>query len=71
MNISNDHPVFEKTLKYMYPAYVETVQKKDRTKEELYDVILWLTGYTKNVLNKMLDSEITLKEFIIYIYKIL
>ncbi len=64
MNLSNNHPIFEKTLKYIYPCYIEKVQKKGRKKQEVDEVILWLTGYSQKELEEMLESEVSLKDFI-------
>lgn len=33
------------TFSAVYPHYLAKVQRKDRTKEELHQVIQWLTGY--------------------------
>ena len=34
----------------VYPLYLAKVEKKSRTKEELHQVIEWLTGYDNNKL---------------------
>jgi hypothetical protein len=41
----------------VYPLYIQKVEKKGRTKEELDEVIFWLTGYNK----KSLQEQITRK----------
>lgn len=47
----------------VYPLYVEKVEKKGRTKEELDTVICWLTGYNKKSLQKQIDKKVDLETF--------
>lgn len=47
----------------VYPLYVNKVEKKGRTKEELHQVIEWLTGYDDIKLQKMIDGKVTFEQF--------
>lgn len=47
----------------VYPLYLKKVEKKDRTKDELDQVIRWLTGFTQKQLQKQIDSSATFAEF--------
>ena len=47
----------------VYPHYVTKVEKKGRTKEELHQVIEWLTGYDENKCKELMEAEVTFKEF--------
>ena len=47
----------------IYPHYVAKVEKKDRTKEELNQVIEWLTGYDTKEIKKLIDQKATFKSF--------
>ncbi|BED90805.1 MULTISPECIES: DUF2200 domain-containing protein [unclassified Pseudoalteromonas] len=47
----------------IYPLYVAKIERKNRSEEELQEVILWLTGYNKTVLQTMIDSQVTFTEF--------
>ena len=47
----------------VYPLYVEKVEKKGRTREELHDVIEWLTGFDRAELRAHLDRGTTFEEF--------
>ena len=47
----------------VYPAYVNKVERKDRTVAELDEVICWLTGYSEKQLKKHLAAETTFEEF--------
>jgi hypothetical protein len=47
----------------VYPHYVTKVEKKGRTKEELQQVINWLTGFDDKQLQKRIDDKVTFEEF--------
>lgn len=47
----------------IYPLYVEKVEKKNRTTDDLDLVLTWLTGYDKAGLQKAIDDEATLETF--------
>ncbi len=47
----------------VYPLYVEKVEKKGRTREELHDVIEWLTGYDAAKLREILSKKVDLETF--------
>ncbi|WP_339698508.1 DUF2200 domain-containing protein [uncultured Marixanthomonas sp.] len=51
------------TFASVYPHYITKVKRKGRTKEELHQVIDWLTGFDKNDLQKMIDEKATFKTF--------
>ncbi|WP_365334703.1 DUF2200 domain-containing protein [uncultured Mucilaginibacter sp.] len=51
------------TFASVYPAYVIKVQKKGRTEDELIEVITWLTGYTRQELNELIEKRVTFEEF--------
>ena len=40
----------------VYPLYLKKIEKKGRTKSELDQVILWLTGLNQKQLDKHLDA---------------
>ena len=47
----------------VYPLYLNKIQKKGRTANELNKIIEWLTGYNESQINKMLEDETTFKVF--------
>jgi hypothetical protein len=53
-----NHRVFKMSFAGVYPHYVHKAERKGRTKEELDQVIRWLTGYTQ----KGLEKQIALKK---------
>lgn len=65
MNKSNNHDErFAKmTFATVYPLYLTKVEKKGRTKEELHQVIEWLTGYDKKKLQQLIEEKATFEKF--------
>ena len=55
--------IFNLPVASVYPAYVNKVEKKGRTKAELDQVITWLTGYSDEELAKHLEAETTFTDF--------
>ena len=55
--------VFAMSFAGVYPHYVEKAEKKGRTKEELDQVLRWLTGYTKAGLAKQIEKRTSLRDF--------
>ena len=51
--------VFEMKVSKIYPLLVQKAQKKGRTKDEVDQVIKWLTGYNMDEV----DMDITYAEF--------
>lgn len=51
------------TFASVYPHYVTKVEKKDRTKEELHQVIEWLTGFDEIKLQALIDEKVTFETF--------
>ena len=41
----------------VYPHYVTKAEKKGRTKEEVDEIIRWLTGYSQKQLEKVIDTK--------------
>ncbi len=47
----------------LYPMLVAKAEKKGRTKENVDDVTCWLTGYNRETVNALLNSDITYGDF--------
>ena len=47
----------------VYPLYLTKVEKKGRTKEELDQVITWLTGFTNKKLQDLIKEKATFETF--------
>lgn len=54
-----------RTMKFssVYPHYVTKVEKKGRTRDELHEVITWLTGFDDDELERCIDETLTFEEF--------
>lgn len=65
MKVTPEHNerVAKLTFASVYPHYITKIEKKGRSKEELLQVIEWLTGYNETDLQKHIDSKTTFKEF--------
>ena len=51
------------TFASIYPMYVEKVEKKGRTKEELHQVIEWLTDFDHKKLQELIKENATFETF--------
>ena len=51
------------TFASVYPHYVKKVISKDRTKEELHQIIHWLTGFSDKKLQELIDAKATFETF--------
>ncbi|EAF4613730.1 DUF2200 domain-containing protein [Listeria monocytogenes] len=47
----------------VYPLYIQKAEKKDRTKEEVDEIIFWLTGYDQDSLQQAIDQAIDFETF--------
>lgn len=59
------YQIFKMSFASIYPHYVTKVEKKNRTREELDEVICWLTGYSLTGLEKVIDDKIDLEMFFV------
>src|SRR5690606_23006617 len=65
MKVTPEHNerIAKMTFASVYPHYVTKVEKKDRTKEELHQVIEWLTGFDEDRLQELIDEKATFEQF--------
>jgi hypothetical protein len=65
MNKVNDHDdrIAKMTFATVYPHYLAKVEKKGRTKEELHQVIQWLTGYEEKKLQQLIEEKVSFEKF--------
>jgi len=47
----------------VYPLYLNRLKKNGRTKEELDQVIAWLTGFDEDRLQGLIEEKVTFKTF--------
>ena len=51
------------TFASVYPHYVDKVEKKGRTEDELHEVIQWLTGFDGRKLQELMEEKATFEQF--------
>ncbi len=47
----------------LYPLYIQKAERKNRTKEEVTQIICWLTGYSEAQLQQQVEKESDMREF--------
>src|SRR5689334_6393861 len=47
----------------VYPLYIKKAEAKGRTKEDVDDIIFWLTGYDKQTLQQQIDNKSDFETF--------
>lgn len=60
---THDERIAEMTFASVYPHYVKKVERKGRSKEELLQVIEWLTGFDEKKLQDQIDKKTTFETF--------
>lgn len=51
------HRIFTMPFAKVYPMYVQKAERKNRTKEEVDEIIYWLTGYDQSGLEQQIEQE--------------
>jgi hypothetical protein len=57
------HRIFTTSVASVYPHYVAKVERKGRTRDELDEVVRWLTGYDEAQLESRLADGTTFEDF--------
>ena len=57
------HRIFKMTFADLYPLYIQKAERKNRTKEEVDQVICWLTGYGPAELEQQIELGNDLETF--------
>lgn len=55
--------IFKLSFASVYPFYVKKAEKKNRTKEEVDEIICWLTGYDLIKLKEQIDNNVSFELF--------
>src|SRR5690554_5117017 len=65
MKVTPEHNarIAKMTFAEVYPYYIAKVERKGRTKEELHEVIEWLTGFKASDLQELIDQKVTFEAF--------
>src|SRR5689334_18364976 len=56
-NPTPKHRIFTMAFSKVYPLYVQKAERKNRTKDEVDQIIRWLTGYTQAGLEKQIGKH--------------
>lgn len=57
------HKIYTMSFAKVYPNYVTKAERKGRTKEEVDEIIRWLTGYSQEELEAQLEKEVDFETF--------
>ena len=57
------HKIYTMSFASVYPHYVAKAEKKGRTKEEVDEIICWLTGYSQEELETQLERQVDFETF--------
>ena len=57
------HNIFAIQFAKVYPLYVQKAERKNRTKEEVDQIIRWLTGYTQAGLQRQIEQGNDIETF--------
>ncbi|MEI3597911.1 MULTISPECIES: DUF2200 domain-containing protein [unclassified Oceanobacillus] len=57
------HRIYTMSFSSVYPHYITKAEKKDRTKEEVDEIIRWLTGYSQDELEAHLEKQTDFETF--------
>ena len=59
----SEHRIYSTSFASVYPHYVKKAEAKGRTREELDEIVRWLTGYTRAGLAKQIEKRTSLRDF--------
>jgi hypothetical protein len=59
----HDERMAQMSFASVYPHYVTKVEKKGRTKEELHQVIEWLTGFNEEKIRDVIEKKLSFEQF--------
>jgi hypothetical protein len=59
----NKERIYALVFASVYPLYIKKAERKGRTKEEVDEIIFWLTGYNKKTLKQQIDKKSNFETF--------
>ncbi len=59
----NKERIYKLVFASVYPLYINKVERKGKTKEELDTIIFWLTGYTEKTLRDQINRKTDFETF--------
>lgn len=58
-----EHRIFTMAFAKVYPLYVQKAERKHRTKDEVDQIVRWLTGYSQAELENQIKQQNDFKSF--------
>lgn len=58
------HRIYAMSFASIYPLYIAKAERKGRTKAEVDEIIVWLTGYSHDQLDAQLEAKTDFKTFL-------
>lgn len=58
-----EHKIYKMSFSSVYPHYINKAERKERAKEEVDEIIRWLTGYSQEELEAQIAKEVNFEEF--------
>lgn len=62
-NCMGKHKIYTMPFSKVYPLYIAKAEKKGRTKEEVDQIICWLTGYRQEEVEKLVRQNVSVEVF--------
>lgn len=59
----NNTKIFKMPFANVYPLYIQKVERKGRTKDEVDIIIYWLTGYNEAGLQQQIENKVDFETF--------
>lgn len=59
----NNERIYKLLFSSVYPLYIQKAEKKGRTKQEVDEIICWLTGYNAKSLQEQVDKKADFQAF--------
>lgn len=59
--MNTNHRIYAMSFASIYPHYITKAEKKGRTRDEVDEILRWLTGYTQPQLERVIAGEVKLE----------
>lgn len=63
MSVDTPHRLYGTPFARVYPMYVQKAERKQRSRQEVDQIICWLTGYDAAGLQQQLDRQVDVQTF--------
>lgn len=60
----NKEKVFQMSFSKVYECLVAKAERKGRTKAEVNQILMWITGYDESLLKRLLEQNISYEQFL-------